>query len=156
MSFSLPLYRSLGGPQNRSGRLVPTGVEPRFLSRRNTDWAIPDPDPLLIYSERRQEPNERRRPKWGLASWWALSHITGLLDWSVGRTEVVEEQSVPASVCPPRSRVRTTLGLNSSLQRNRRLAKYILARPLGSCYLKWSCNRLRANMNEVFCILQPS
>ena len=46
-----PLYRSLGGPQSRSGRvwkISPTpGCDPRTfepVARRYTDWAVPAPD----------------------------------------------------------------------------------------------------------------
>ena len=43
-----PLYRRLGGPQDRSGRVrkisPPPGFDPRIVhpvARRYTDWAIP-------------------------------------------------------------------------------------------------------------------
>ena len=45
-----PLYRRLGGPQGRSGRVrkisPPPGFDPRTaqpVASRYTDWAIPDP-----------------------------------------------------------------------------------------------------------------
>ena len=39
-----PLYRRLGGPQGPSGRVPPSGFDPRTaqpVASRYTDWAIP-------------------------------------------------------------------------------------------------------------------
>ena len=50
-----PLYRRLGGPQGRSGRVrkisPPQGFDPRTVqpvASRYTDWAIPTPKRLII------------------------------------------------------------------------------------------------------------
>jgi hypothetical protein len=50
-----PLYRRLGGPQGRSGRVMknssPPGFDPRTVhpvASRYTDWAIPAPRVRMI------------------------------------------------------------------------------------------------------------
>jgi len=64
-----PLYRGLGGPQGRSGRvrkiLPPPGFDPRTvqpLASRYTDWAIPAP----------QASNSSFKSEW--SSWITFTH----------------------------------------------------------------------------------
>jgi hypothetical protein len=81
-----PLYRRLGGPQGRSGRLLKISLQPTFdprtfqpVARRYTDWAI------LAHGVDGRSTNEYA----ALVEWY----------WQV-RSEVLGEKSVQLLLCP--------------------------------------------------------